>query len=449
GATGVSTSSTVTATFNVDMNASTLTNATFALGQGTLLTPVTGSVSYSSSNRTVTFTPSTALQANTLYTATLSTGAQGSGGCALQYAKTWSFTTGSGGATSGCIDPISISLSQTCGDVNEPVTITVNSQASGLKYKFFAGLYDYCAGESPSWAILRDWSTTNTYTYTPTSEGRMIFYVWVASDTTNPCTGFAAISYTVGQTSSGGTGTLQVTVVDATNANPISGASLSFAGSSGSTSSSGVYTFSNVAAGTNTLTTSKSGYITNTQSETLTAGESKQITVALSPQMAAGQMRIVLTWGASPSDLDSHLTGPPASGTTRFHVYYSNKTPSGADANLDVDDTSSYGPETITIAQLHSGPYKYYLHDYTNKSATSSSAMAQSGAKVQVYSGSSLVATYNVPSGAGTLWYVFSMDGTSGAITPQNQMMYESSPTGPSIQSAGAELGVFQNLPEK
>ena len=76
--------------------------------------------------------------------------------------------------------------------------------------------------------------------------------------------------------------------------------------------------------------------------------------------------------------------------------------------------------------------------------------MAQSGARVQVYSGAGgLIATYNVPTSPGTLWYVFSMDGASGAITPQNQMSYESSPTGPSIQSADAELGIFQDLPEK
>jgi len=75
--------------------------------------------------------------------------------------------------------------------------------------------------------------------------------------------------------------------------------------------------------------------------------------------------------------------------------------------------------------------------------------MAQSGAKVEVYSGSSRVASYTVPSQAGTLWYVFSMDGSTGTITTQNQMSYESSPTGPSIQALGAEADLFQNLPEK
>lgn len=114
-----------------------------------------------------------------------------------------------------------------------------------------------------------------------------------------------------------------------------------------------------------------------------------------------------------------------------------------------MDDTSSYDPETVTISQRQSGTYKYYAHDFSNRSSSSSNAMAQSEAKVQVYSGSSLVATYTVPPQAGTLWYVFSMDGSTMAIITQNQMMYESSPTGPSIQSLDAEIDIFQDLPEK
>ncbi|MBN2466778.1 MAG: hypothetical protein JXD19_01390, partial [Deltaproteobacteria bacterium] len=226
------------------------------------------------------------------------------------------------------------------------------------------------------------------------------------------------------------------------------GASVAIGGSSGTTNASGVYTFSNVSAGSGTLTTSLSGYITNTQTVSITAGTTTQITVALSPQLAAGETRIVLTWGASPSDLDSHLTGPDGAGG-RFHVYYSNKTPSGAGANLDVDDTSSYGPETVTITQQRSGTYSYYIHDYSNRSSTYSNAMAQSGAKVEVYRGSGLIATYSVPSGAGTLWYVFDMDGTSGTITQKNQMLYESSPTGTNIRAGGAELNLFWKLPKK
>lgn len=69
------------------------------------------------------------------------------------------------------------------------------------------------------------------------------------------------------------------------------------------------------------------------------------------PILDEDEIRVVLTWGASPRDLDSHMTGPASDGD-RFHVFYSHKkyTENGIKkVGLDVDDTTSYGPETITI----------------------------------------------------------------------------------------------------
>ncbi|MBI5037727.1 MAG: Ig-like domain-containing protein [Candidatus Kerfeldbacteria bacterium] len=74
------------ATFSHDMDAGTLTNATFTVSNG-----VTGSVSYS--NKVATFTPSASLTANTSYTATISTGAKDGAGTPLVQAFSWSFTT--------------------------------------------------------------------------------------------------------------------------------------------------------------------------------------------------------------------------------------------------------------------------------------------------------------------------------------------------------------------
>jgi len=91
GATGVATTSTVTATFSEAMNASTITSSTFTLTQGG--TAVTGTVTYSSSNNTATFTPGAALANNTTYTATITTGAESSGGTALAQNDSWTFTT--------------------------------------------------------------------------------------------------------------------------------------------------------------------------------------------------------------------------------------------------------------------------------------------------------------------------------------------------------------------
>ena len=91
-ATGVSTSSAVTATFSENMNPSTITSGTFTL-TGPNGTKVTGAVSYDASTKTVTFTPSSQLSTGTSYTATVTTGIYGADNMALASAYSWSFTT--------------------------------------------------------------------------------------------------------------------------------------------------------------------------------------------------------------------------------------------------------------------------------------------------------------------------------------------------------------------
>ena len=88
-ATGVALNSTVSATFSLPMNSSTLTSTTFTIKQGA--TSVTGSYSYSGS--TATFTPSIAFANNTIYTATITTGAIDASGISLANNYVWTFTT--------------------------------------------------------------------------------------------------------------------------------------------------------------------------------------------------------------------------------------------------------------------------------------------------------------------------------------------------------------------
>lgn len=145
--------------------------------------------------------------------------------------------------------------------------------------------------------------------------------------------------------------------------------------------------------------------------------------------VTSDELRIVLTWGSTPSDLDSHLVGPTAD-DSKFHVYYGDKT-YGFEADLDVDDTSSYGPETVTIHSFNEGIYTYAVHDYTNKNSSYSTAMANSGAQVKVYRGAELIATYNVPANMdGTLWTVFTYNSVTRQITTVNKMSYDSTSGG-------------------
>lgn len=154
---------------------------------------------------------------------------------------------------------------------------------------------------------------------------------------------------------------------------------------------------------------------------------------ALSPVIENEQIRFVLTWGnqesGAPSDLDSHIVGPTVDGTGQFHVYYSERSyynNEGAEmVNLDCDDTSWEGPETVTIYERTPGVYYYSIHDYSNGGLMSSKALAESGAKVEVYVGDRLLQTFNVPNKEGTLWNVCSFSTITNSITPINTMEYE------------------------
>jgi hypothetical protein len=91
GATSVATNTVVSAVFSSVMNPATINTTTFTL-TGLGLTPVAGAVSYAGT--TATFAPATALSANTVYIATITTGAKDPGGNALAANFVWSFTTG-------------------------------------------------------------------------------------------------------------------------------------------------------------------------------------------------------------------------------------------------------------------------------------------------------------------------------------------------------------------
>ncbi|AMS14851.1 tetratricopeptide repeat protein [Pseudomonas chlororaphis] len=130
------------------------------------------------------------------------------------------------------------------------------------------------------------------------------------------------------------------------------------------------------------------------------------MTYAISPVMQnLDGLRVVLTWGATPSDLDSHMIFPGN------NIYFRNQ--QGDDAHLDVDDVDSYGPETITLEKKHYGEsYVYAVHDYSNQGRPASRQLSASQAKVFVYMGQSLVRTYYVPQDrSGNLWTVFRMTG--------------------------------------
>jgi Ice-binding-like/Bacterial Ig-like domain len=131
-ATGVPLNKTVTATFNMPMNPLTINATTFTLKQGT--TTVPGIVTYSGT--TASFKPTLPLTLNTVYTATITTGAKNTIGTALASNYVWSFTTGSLTApTVISTDPannatgvlLNKTISATFSEVMNPLTINATT----------------------------------------------------------------------------------------------------------------------------------------------------------------------------------------------------------------------------------------------------------------------------------------------------------------------------------
>lgn len=138
----------VTATFSESMAINTITGTSFTVTNTTLGTPVTGTVSYSTTTRTATFTPSTpaTLAANNLFTATITTAATDLAGNTLAGNAAvlpgagnhvWTFTTAAGGDTAAptvsTINPVDAAPSVCTTKIvsavfNEPMDVaTINT----------------------------------------------------------------------------------------------------------------------------------------------------------------------------------------------------------------------------------------------------------------------------------------------------------------------------------
>jgi hypothetical protein len=176
------------------------------------------------------------------------------------------------------------------------------------------------------------------------------------------------------------------------------------------TGEDGAYEFK-LDAGYYTLELILDGYTNNYINITIYPDTKTQMIGTLSSTMPSSKYRVVLTWGESPSDLDSHLEGQTSDGTD-FHIYYANKKESDSNGNeignLDVDDTSSYGPETITFSIDTEGTYHYYVNRY------SSGNLPASSAHVEVYNGDADIpfTTYDIDPNQdadSTKWHIFTI----------------------------------------
>jgi ketosteroid isomerase-like protein len=163
GAINVAENTTVTATFSVPMDATTITTTTFTLA-GPGATAVTGAVSYA--GNTATFTPAAALAVSTLYTATITTGAKDPTGAPLAANHIWTFTTAPPPAVTAT-DPANgatnVPLNQkVSATFNTPMTASTITAAGTFAVAIAGG------GAAVPGAVTYD-SASSTAIFTPTA----------------------------------------------------------------------------------------------------------------------------------------------------------------------------------------------------------------------------------------------------------------------------------------
>lgn len=158
------------------------------------------------------------------------------------------------------------------------------------------------------------------------------------------------------------------------------------------TNANGGFTIADAPAGYFTVVVNHPGFVeTRIPDVELTSGVIRLTPVAATTAPTPGSLRVILSWGQDPGDLDAHLTGPDGAGG-RFHVYYAS--PSFGGSSLDRDDVDGQGPETMTVDTSVDGTYRFSVHNFSDQSAAGGLGIAQEQTRIQIFDPSGLIETY-------------------------------------------------------
>jgi len=231
-----------------------------------------------------------------------------------------------------------------------------------------------------------------------------------------------------------GFGTVSGVVVDAQSGIPIE-AQVCMDAHCIQTNANGFYQFLNIASGYQIFEAQRSGFTPLQQGVAVVTGQNTTLNFALSPLLAEGELRIIVTWGTTQqwctqtaqgekcvdNDLDAHLWVPQSGGYE--HIYWDQRGNCDSEpfACLENDVHKGSGPETMLILPVQYGSYKFAVHNYADAYddvfgvPELAPHFPQSGAVVRVYDSRGLAATFTVPSsGQGLWWYVFNLNKVTG-----------------------------------
>jgi len=122
-------------------------------------------------------------------------------------------------------------------------------------------------------------------------------------------------------------------------------------------------------------------------------------------ELSAATSTITLSWGENPDDLDTHFFGPSNENGGEFQVYFGDKQVLVGNTTiyLDVDDTSSFGPEIVTIPNFPlAGRYQYVVKRYSG-----SGQILTSPTRVEVNLGSRTFIFSPKEGNVTDFWHVF------------------------------------------
>src|SRR4029077_1560073 len=192
---GVGTNRSVAVVFSKPMDPASINGGSF------MVAGVTGSVAYDAANRIASFKPSTDFAPNTMFNATITTGAKDTSGTPLAAPFNFSFTTRATADTSPpAIVAINVAAGATCVPLDQKISVTFDEQMDSLTINPSTFFIEGVAGtvtfnvlsEVATFTPSANLATNTTFTFTVTTGAKDMGGVPIAAPfhltfTTGPC----------------------------------------------------------------------------------------------------------------------------------------------------------------------------------------------------------------------------------------------------------------------